>query len=345
MRRRVVRCSPARVLRSHQDSKHIDRDLQAYAVSANEVMANWKQSKSAVILLPCKDKNWKSKEMRVLADQLAYRIQSVVLVPNIYRYKSDAINTEEAAYKQVFDDVCAWLQFAEVEMYSKAMSLAGVGTGADMALRIAADMHSLSCLHLVNHIKHAGVAEEEVVPIVSNANIFRRPTAYVSAEFEEDEEGGEGANAEEEARKEAAVMEMLGVGNNSEHSAADKQMYQQELKKMLKEMNAEDTGSADDITEASDKEFFGGKRPSEEDIIGAAYAADWKRIQEEAQTEHTQGLMDGYPTISLEEVCALKPKVVLALTPELQSVGHLLQRLSTPFRIVVAGKQRLARFK
>lgn len=56
----------------------------AYVVSSKDTLQSWTRKHAAIILLPS-EIGWRSKSMRVLADEIAFITQSTVIVPDIYR--------------------------------------------------------------------------------------------------------------------------------------------------------------------------------------------------------------------------------------------------------------------
>jgi len=56
----------------------------AYTVSSKDSLQSWTRKHAAIILLPS-EIGWRSKSIRVLADEIAFITQSTVIVPDIYR--------------------------------------------------------------------------------------------------------------------------------------------------------------------------------------------------------------------------------------------------------------------
>jgi len=59
------------------------RTIRAYVVAGKDVLKTWERSAPAVVLLP-NEANWRSRAVRVLADEIAFSSQAVVVVPDIY---------------------------------------------------------------------------------------------------------------------------------------------------------------------------------------------------------------------------------------------------------------------
>jgi hypothetical protein len=72
-------------LNNNDISKSSEEGVKCYVVAGKNVLQNWKSHAAATILLPDAWADWTSKSMRVMADELAFATQAVVLVPNIFR--------------------------------------------------------------------------------------------------------------------------------------------------------------------------------------------------------------------------------------------------------------------
>jgi hypothetical protein len=132
-------------------------------VVGKDVLRSWSRSAAAVVLLPSGEHPWGDKEVRVLADELAFAMQAVVIVPDIHRglHSKDgresrrggsdvATIRKERARKvpsvlpaTVLDDVVAAMQHVRTEFGARTLCLAGVGTGAGVALDLACDLYDL----------------------------------------------------------------------------------------------------------------------------------------------------------------------------------------------------------
>ena len=58
--------------------------LSAYTVGGNDVLRTWERSASLVVLLP-DERGWGHKANRVLADEIAFANQAIVVMPDIHR--------------------------------------------------------------------------------------------------------------------------------------------------------------------------------------------------------------------------------------------------------------------
>jgi hypothetical protein len=62
----------------------IERTIKAYVVGGKDVLKTWLRSSHVVLLLP-NEQNFKAKSIRILADEVAFNTQAIVVVPDIYR--------------------------------------------------------------------------------------------------------------------------------------------------------------------------------------------------------------------------------------------------------------------
>lgn len=140
-------------------------EIDAYIVGGRDVLKTWEKSSTVIILLP-DHRGWKNKHNRILADEIAFAIQAIVVVPDIYRgeqfdevmqadLRSMAPAEESKTLSswldatqpssRVFDDVIGALCFARAEFGSAKgrLGLAGVGVGGGIALGVMADLDRL----------------------------------------------------------------------------------------------------------------------------------------------------------------------------------------------------------
>jgi hypothetical protein len=107
------------------------------------------------LLLP-NERGWKSKAIRVFADDLALHSRSVVVVPDIFRKKTDLIGNEYeksllagtisiAERRQMNDDILAALRFTQEQLKPSSITLYGMGIGGGLALELACDLHAIRC--------------------------------------------------------------------------------------------------------------------------------------------------------------------------------------------------------
>jgi hypothetical protein len=167
MERREADFSPVRVFRSirlAQDHDANHTKLSAY-VTANRFVfgreflpenSGLELPTTVNILLP-NERGWRSKAMRVLADDISYFTKSVVVMPDLFRGKTDeprnlyenalrrTNSLSVADRRQMLDDLVAALQFARDQFQPVAMSIYGVGVGGGLALELACDLQAIAC--------------------------------------------------------------------------------------------------------------------------------------------------------------------------------------------------------
>ena len=141
---------------SKRVSSPTKRILDAYVVSAKDVLKSWDRRPVAIVLLPAVDGegdggDWNSKSMRILADEIAFNNQAVVIVPDITR--GAGRYNEEDDDDRIFDDIVAALQFAKKEYEVKALCLAGVGAAAGRALEVSCDLFDAAFIPFWEELK------------------------------------------------------------------------------------------------------------------------------------------------------------------------------------------------
>ena len=143
----------------------------AYIVSGKDVLRNWARSGAAIILLPDKLVSWRDKSIRILADEIAFATQAVVIIPDIYRSSVEdnsesCMNisshcTDEHAdtatttiSTTMFDDIIATIQFIRTEYSAGTVSFAGIGYGAGVALEASCILHDIGRMVQYIDIQH-----------------------------------------------------------------------------------------------------------------------------------------------------------------------------------------------
>jgi hypothetical protein len=157
--RKEVYIDPVRVRRNEATAQKDDYIVHSTAEGRNEVQRrrneayvvspprNLRQSAGGsrvIVLLPDARFHWRTKEVRVVADELAFATCSTVIVPDTTR--SDENERSKCDDSTRYDDVVAALQYVVTERGAKCVTLAGVGTGADLALEMACDLHDIGRL-------------------------------------------------------------------------------------------------------------------------------------------------------------------------------------------------------
>jgi dienelactone hydrolase len=169
MVRKEISFSPVRVKQRQPVSRYLDDNddlvIRAYVVGGRDVLRSWSKTSAVVILLP-DTSGWTNKQTRILADEIAFYHQSVVCVPDIYRGLRDeaALNQIEAHPNCVFDDIVAALQFAKSEYDSKAISIAGVGYGAGLALEAACDLSDMTAFAIAQNAQAVKYPSQSINP-------------------------------------------------------------------------------------------------------------------------------------------------------------------------------------
>lgn len=110
-------------------------EIAAYIVGGRGVLKTWENKTSAVIVIPENDEhNWKSKPVRIFADEIAFANQVVVLVPNI------TISEDRDC---IFDNILAALDYCNKQYECKTITMAAIGRGAGKVLEILCDIKQI----------------------------------------------------------------------------------------------------------------------------------------------------------------------------------------------------------
>lgn len=129
------------------------RKINAYLVASNDIIKQSKNGGIKINIFLTNERGWKSKAMRIIADEIALKSDSLVIVPDLFREQQDTIiNDDElrksftvAEKRRIFDDIIATFQFSVNELQPRAISLFGLGIGAGFALEYTCDVHSIGC--------------------------------------------------------------------------------------------------------------------------------------------------------------------------------------------------------
>ena len=193
-----------------------ERMIDAYVVSNRMVLRNWADARYAVVILPSGTDHWRDKDVRVLADQLAFQTHAVVIVPDLYRgqtYDSEnnvttdtsenvdsALNkpqgqkflTQDAWMqkqdpKRVFDDLVATMAYVRAQHKAQSVAFLGVGEGAGAALEAACDLSDLARLGMYNAIEDKLLQRGAIPPLAKNSEEtpFEAVNAAITAGLEE----------------------------------------------------------------------------------------------------------------------------------------------------------------
>lgn len=170
--------------------------IRGYLVGGRDVLRTWERNPTVVVLLPDvltteplpssadssvgreererEGGGWRSRGVRVLADEIAFNMQCIVIVPDLARglegvevEQASAADsgTEEdededgcvgsgslegtkncATRKRLFDDIASTIAFAKTEYDSESVCLAGLRSGAGLALEASCDLYNMACL-------------------------------------------------------------------------------------------------------------------------------------------------------------------------------------------------------
>ena len=193
-----------------------ERMIEAYVVTNRMVLRNWADARYAVVILPSGTNHWRDKDVRVLADQLAFQTHAVVIVPDLYRgqtYDTDndvtSDTTEDAEStlnkpqgqtfltqdawmqkqdsKRVFDDLVATMAYVRAQHKAQSVAFLGVGEGAGAALEAACDLSDLARLGMYNVIEDKLLHCGAIPPLAKNSEEtpFEAVNAAITAGLEE----------------------------------------------------------------------------------------------------------------------------------------------------------------
>ena len=141
MTRRQITIPPMNIRRDKMEAitQDKDRQISAYIVGGRDALKTWTRMSSIVVLIP-NELGWKSKDLRILADEIAYFHQAIVVIPDI-------VSTSNR--NQIFDDIISVMHKTMFDYDSKSIALAGFGIGGGIALEIATDLTDLNSLSMM----------------------------------------------------------------------------------------------------------------------------------------------------------------------------------------------------
>ena len=200
-------------------------DISAYVVGGRDVLRTWERNPTVVVLLPDEyvsvsesegsDINsiraggvagsgisgisggWQDPHTRVLADELAFAMQAIVVVPDLTRglgYLQGKPSSEKASnrtggevslemHARTMDDILSVLAFSRMSFDAQALTIAGVGVGGGLALETCCDSYDTACLLAMERGGTSATQMQELVDLVS---IERGTNSGLRAEGEED---------------------------------------------------------------------------------------------------------------------------------------------------------------
>eukprot|EP00981_Chlorochromonas_danica_P001497 scaffold323_cov181-Ochromonas_danica.AAC.17 len=338
-----------------------DNSLRAYLTSSSLLLRgtmDMSKSLSAIIVLPPRSLGWGSKEMRVLADEWAFQTQSIVLMPDLYRKvgssntqsvdgvkvtHSNEIDQEHDEYKRAFDDVVACMLYAKQKWSAQAVSVVGVGNGADWALEIASDLHSFACQAVVEESRKTSKTLGEVVKV---HNLYRRRSPRVL------DLRGDSKNSKQV--EDQLMKSLFGTTNRTEVlSTEDRQRFDEELQKLLQSMDDDkgemmmmeevvgDNDNNDPLSRLMPSvlnEDEDDKIPEDPslpvDMTSQQYTKDCLRIEELANNVMIEGKLFPRASVSLTDILTIQPRAVTALLPKKLDLTDIQHRLSTSLLLV-----------
>lgn len=132
-------------------SAALERRLNdAYIVMPQQTLPSAPGGPVAVVLLPGGKWDWRSKGLRVLADELCFAGGTIVIVPDLDRQRMSGEYCSSSSggrvNSTVFDDIVAAVNWVRTEYGARAVTLAGVSDGAGLAMEAACDLHDIGRL-------------------------------------------------------------------------------------------------------------------------------------------------------------------------------------------------------
>lgn len=126
--------------------------MGAYVVGGRDVLKSWGNVRCIIVFCPDRT-GWRSKSNRVLADELAFSNQAVVVVPNLYAGDEiiESVGNLTNTERSVLDRLISTLHYCRLQYTPLVMCVGGVGFGATIAAHASCDLwdiasHSLSAV-------------------------------------------------------------------------------------------------------------------------------------------------------------------------------------------------------
>ena len=155
------------------DVNKVDIDphmMNAYVVGGRDVLRTWERNRSPVVILLPDERSWKRRETRLLADELSFSNQVIVIVPEI-EIKTTNNQLPLIGEKPsrgvksyilsniILQRILAVVQYSRQQFSSRSVSLCGVGLAGGLALEAAAELSTLSsCYNLFLGLPQRGPA-------------------------------------------------------------------------------------------------------------------------------------------------------------------------------------------
>ena len=167
--RREVEFNAQFITRDRQPSsstnQHPSSDLtiKAYIVGGRDVTKSWSKTASVIIVCP-DEEGWRSKSNRVIADELAFTNQAIVIIPDLYNTHTDSTPTSTTTdtnnkannmytndkqslyYKQIIDTIISTCHYSRQQFRPNSISIIGTGNlGSYWALQSACILWDIAC--------------------------------------------------------------------------------------------------------------------------------------------------------------------------------------------------------
>ena len=147
--------------------------LDAYVVGGRDVLRTWEKNRSPTVILLPDEKGWKSKNVRIMADEISFTNQVIVIVPSIELTKDESVGFisledgvkninrdggKRALSDELLNEVVAAVRYAHVQFDSQVITFSGIGIGGGLALEAAAELSTLNvCNNMYMNIPPGGV--------------------------------------------------------------------------------------------------------------------------------------------------------------------------------------------
>lgn len=318
-----IPCISAQRLMNVSKIEDKDINIRAYIVGGRDVLKTWEKNSAATVVLS-DELGWRSKSVRIFADELAFSNQAIVIVPDIFRGESFKVphrnNTNSThltrkqfrdlsylksvefnnwldgmSYQRIFDDVAATLYFALTEYKCQSISVAGLGIGGGWALQISNDLSDISALAVFNKV-------------LNDTNTKFPPETFL------DLTADLGSSLMPDASQ--AILKSMGNETVDELLSTFQNEIENELKKS-KYNFIEDHDRLDDIFfDSANSNFYESKEE---------WQSRYEKIEEERSnverrrtaiaSKRGMKLLSEQASLTLQQLASLEPKAVLAICP------------------------------
>ena len=218
-----------------KETYKVSNFLNAYVVGGRDVLRTWEKNRSPTVIMLPDEKGWKSKDTRIIADEISFTNQAIVVVPSIELSKDDSVgsialddgkkntnrvNSKKALSDELLNKVVAAVRYAHVQFDSRVITFSGVGVGGGLALEAAAELSTLNaCNNMYMNRPLDGVeipkrTMEISVPEMDDpisVENFNLDSSQNSADSKSDE-NEESFNIFEEENEEGIYPKQVGAG-------------------------------------------------------------------------------------------------------------------------------------